>query len=192
MNHLAHIYLSGNDENLMIGNYIADYTRGNDFSAIPQNIQAGIQLHRAIDSYTDNHAVFRMATKLVRPNLGKFAGVAMDIFFDHYLANNWSNYHRESLNQFSQNAYQLIENNWEHIPEKGRRFHTYMVAHDLLVNYQNSETLNMVFKGINSRTKFETNLNLAVATLQSNHNELEKLFETFFAELIDFVKPNHA
>lgn len=191
MNHLAHIFLSGNNDNLVIGNYIADYTRGNNFSHLPKEIQRGIQLHRAIDTFTDGHPEFRAATKLVRPDLQKFSGVAMDIFFDYFLASKWENFHSIKLEHFSENVYQLIERKWEFIPEKGRRFYSYMVAHNLLVNYQNQHTLSMVFKGIDSRTKFDTNLHLAVDCLQNHHIELEQIFNAFFSDLMNYVNSTH-
>lgn len=187
MNHLAHIYLSGNDEGLMIGNYIADYIRGNKFYQFPEAIQKGVKLHRAIDTYTDKHPVVRKTTKLVMPILGKFSGVAADIYFDYFLANRWNNFHTDKLENFAKNTYSTINNNWNHIPEKGRRFYGYMVANDLLVNYRDMDTLRMVFNGIDSRTKFESNLPEAVNQLNLFHQEIEQHFEEFFNDLIDFV-----
>ena len=187
MNHLAHIYLSGNDEGLIIGNYIADYIRGNKFNQFPEAIQKGVQLHRAIDTYTDNHPVVRKTTKLVMPVLGKFSGVAADIYFDYFLANRWNNFHADKLENFAKNTYSTINNNWNHIPEKGRRFYGYMVTNDLLVNYRKKDTLRMVFNGIDSKTKFESNLPEAVNQLNLFHHEIEQHFEEFFSDLIDFV-----
>lgn len=191
MNHLAHIYLSGTNKQLVIGNYIADYIRGNNYQHLPSEIITGIKMHRAIDEFTDNHTLFREATKLVRPSLSKFSGVAIDIFFDYFLANNWKDYHNTDLNSFSDEIYSLIKNNWDYIPEKGRRFYTYMVAHNLLLNYREMETLTMVFKGIDSRTQFETNLTQATYELNSNHDRLNDLFVRFFNDLKQFSSSYH-
>ena len=191
MNHLAHIYLAGDDEELVIGNYIADYLRGNNFNTLPPKIIEGIYMHRKIDTFTDEHPKFREATKLIRPTIGKYAGVAVDIYFDYFLAQNWKSFHNSSLPDFADSVYSLIERQWLHIPDKGRRFYTYMVAHNLLYKYGEMETINRVFNGINSRTKFESNPDKAGILLASNTQELEDLFLDFFQDLKQYIeKPN--
>ncbi len=92
MNFLAHLYLSGNDEQLMIGNFIADSVKGSSYKNFPDGIKRGILLHRAIDFYSDNHSVFLKSVERLRPNYHKYAGVIVDIFFDHFLAKNWKEY----------------------------------------------------------------------------------------------------
>ncbi len=191
MNHLAHIYLSGKNEGLIIGNYIADHIRGNQLGHLPEEIQSGVRLHRTIDTYTDKHQIFRATTKLIMPSLRKFSGVAVDIYFDYFLANKWKHYHEEDLETFALNTYSLIESNWTHIPERGKRFFTYMIEHNLLLNYGDLETLNRVFMGIDSRTKFDTNLTDAVTVLSKHHDEIETNFEEFFLDLMQFVKEQH-
>jgi acyl carrier protein phosphodiesterase len=191
MNHLAHIYLAGDDEELVIGNYIADYLRGNNFNTLPPKIIEGVYMHRKIDTFTDEHPKFREATKLIRPTIGKYAGVAVDIYFDYFLAQNWKSFHNSSLPDFADSVYSLIERQWVHIPDKGRRFYTYMVAHNLLYKYGEMETINRVFNGINSRTKFESNPDKAGILLASNTQELEDLFLDFFQDLKQYIeKPN--
>ena len=191
MNHLAHIYLAGDDEELVIGNYIADYLRGNNFNTLPPKIIEGVYMHRKIDTFTDEHPKFREATKLIRPTIGKYAGVAVDIYFDYFLAQNWKSFHNSSLPDFADSVYSLIERQWVHIPDKGRRFYTYMVAHNLLYKYGEMETINRVFSGINSRTKFESNLDKAGILLESNKQELEDLFLDFFQDLKQYIEtPN--
>lgn len=188
MNHLAHIYLSNQNGHLTIGNFIADFVKGNQLESFPKGIQQGIQLHRKIDAFTDQHLLFKAATKLVRPQLKKFAGIAMDIYFDHFLAEHWNHFHPLPLEQFAEQNYTLIETHWEYIPYNGRRFFSYMVAHNLLLNYKNVETLKIVFQGMHSRTKFENSLHLGSEVLAENHSELKSLFFAFFKELEDFTK----
>lgn len=189
MNHLAHIYLAGENTNLVIGNYIADYLRGNKFDHLPEEIIQGVYMHRRIDTFTDEHPKFRAATKLIRPTIGKYAGVAVDIYFDYFLAQHWNKFHVSNLPDFANSIYSLIEQEWVHIPEKGRRFYSYMVAHNLLYKYGELKTIDMVFNGIHSRTKFESNLNQAGIVLASNKEELEGIFFDFFQDLRQYI--NH-
>ena len=92
MNFLAHLYLSGNDEPLMVGNFIADHIRGYDWKAFPQQIQNGILLHRFIDEYTDNHPIVEQSKALMRNTFHKYTPVISDIYFDHFFCsiNGWA------------------------------------------------------------------------------------------------------
>ena len=92
MNFLAHIYLSGDSRELLIGNFIGDYVKGKDYEKYPPAIQDGILLHRKIDWFTDDHSITKKAKKLVRGQYGLYAGIVIDIFYDHYLSANWDQY----------------------------------------------------------------------------------------------------
>jgi len=88
MNFLAHIYLSGQDELIKIGNFMADTVKGKNYQNYPKKLKIGILLHRFIDSYTDSHVVFRQTTKRLHPNYGHYSGVLADMFYDHFLCKN--------------------------------------------------------------------------------------------------------
>ena len=91
MNYLAHIYLSGDDdEDLMIGNYIGDCVKGRRISDYPFRIQCGLLLHREIDSFTDTHPVYLQSKRRFMPVAGHYAGVVCDVVYDHFLAKNRS------------------------------------------------------------------------------------------------------
>lgn len=92
MNFLAHLYLSQSNTNIMIGNFIADHIRGNNFSHFCKEIQQGVLLHREIDTFTDAHEVVRKSKRRLHERYRHYDGVIIDIFFDHYLAKNWSTY----------------------------------------------------------------------------------------------------
>src|SRR5690554_279161 len=101
MNFLAHLYLSGNDEKLLTGNFIGDYVKGKNFLKYPGRIREGIILHRRIDTFTDNHDQFREVKKLFRSEFGLYSGVITDLVFDHMLASRWASYSEETLKQFA-------------------------------------------------------------------------------------------
>ena len=89
MNFLAHIYLSGDNDLIKIGNFMADGIRGKHYEYLPAEVQKGIVLHRAIDTYTDSHPIFRQSTKRLHHRYHHYAGVIVDVFYDHFLAKNW-------------------------------------------------------------------------------------------------------
>ena len=101
MNFLAHIYLSGEDEKLMVGNFIGDYVKGKDYENYPTPIREGILLHRQIDFFTDSHSQFREAKKLLVEEFGLYSGIIIDLLYDHLLAKNWNNYSEQNLRSFA-------------------------------------------------------------------------------------------
>ena len=92
MNYLAHIYLSGESDDIILGNFIGDYVKGNKHQNFPEQVAYGILLHRAIDSSTDRHPLVRECIELIRPGYGRYSGIVADVFFDHFLAANWNDY----------------------------------------------------------------------------------------------------
>ena len=93
MNFLAHIYLSGSDPDILLGNFMADQIKGRDLSSYGHNVRNGIILHRMIDHFTDTHVVSGEARAILRPSMGKYAGVVLDVFYDHFLATKWNDHH---------------------------------------------------------------------------------------------------
>ena len=99
MNFLAHIYLSGNNDMLKIGNFMADSVRGHHYLDYPDEIRKGILLHRYIDTFTDAHPIYRKSKHRLHEKYGHYSGVIMDIVYDHFLAKNWNNYSDEKNEQ---------------------------------------------------------------------------------------------
>jgi len=108
MNFLAHIYLSGNNEMVTIGNFIADGIRGKKYSIYPKDIQTGILLHRQIDTFTDAHKTVRESTKRLHKNYGHYSGVIVDILYDHFLAKNWNHYSKTPLADYVDDFYDTL------------------------------------------------------------------------------------
>ena len=139
MNFLAHLYLSGDSDELKIGNFIADAVKGKAHEKFPAPIQKGIILHRRIDSFTDSHPIVLESCKRLWDKYRHYSPVIIDIFYDHFLAANWKNYSELQLDEFADNCYRLIENNVENLPEKIKIMLPYMKAHNWLVNYAQVE-----------------------------------------------------
>jgi acyl carrier protein phosphodiesterase len=191
MNFLAHIYLSFNDDEVTIGNFIADSIRGNKYKHLPDNVQKGILLHRYIDTFTDAHPTVRQSTKRLHENYSHYSGVIVDIFYDHFLAKNWKDYSDIPLADFVDNFYKILETNYTILPEKIKHMMPYMISDNWILNYANLEGIDQVLKGMNRRTKNISKMNFAILDLEKYYDEFEKEFSSFFQELIDFSKQKY-
>ena len=186
MNFLAHIYLSNNIPNIIIGNFIADHIPGNHFTHFHPEIQKGILLHREIDTFTDAHSIVRKSKRRLHPRYRHYKGVIIDIFYDHYLAKNWTNYSDVPLADFAQSFYDLLEDNFEILPDKTKHLLPYLIEYNWLYNYQYIEGIQKVLNGMNNRTKQKSQMNLAVEDLRNLHSEFEEDFTVFFEDLRNF------
>jgi acyl carrier protein phosphodiesterase len=191
MNFLAHIYLSFNDDEVTIGNFIADSIRGNKYKHLPDNVQKGILLHRYIDTFTDAHPTVRQSTKRLHKNYSHYSGVIVDIFYDHFLAKNWKDYSDIPLADFVDNFYKILETNYTILPEKIKHMMPYMISDNWILNYANLEGIDQVLNGMNRRTKNISKMNFAILDLEKHYDEFEKEFSSFFQELIDFSKQKY-
>ena len=123
MNFLAHLYLSQNDTNIMIGNFIADHIRGNHYEEFSKEIQQGIFLHREIDTFTDAHEIVRKSKRRLHERYRHYAGVIIDIFYDYFLAKNWSDYSAIPLDVYTDCINDLFSEIAEDLPVKSQQFH---------------------------------------------------------------------
>lgn len=187
MNFLAHLYLSQNNSNILIGNFIADHIRGNRFTHLDPEIQQGIKLHREIDTFTDAHPITRKSKRRLNKRYGLYAGIIIDIFYDHYLAKNWHEYSAIPLDVFVDSVYALLDGNKEILPEKTNHMLPYMIEHNWLFNYQFKKGIKSVLNGMNRRTKNLGQMDLAIDDLYELDSEFEKDFKLFFEDLRIFT-----
>jgi acyl carrier protein phosphodiesterase len=186
MNFLAHIYLSGNHQQVQIGNFIADGIRGNHFQHFSHEIKKGIMLHREIDTFTDNHAVFRMTKHRLHEEFGHYSGVIVDIFYDHFLAKNWMNYHQTPLDEYVQNFYELLANHEAILPPKIQQLLPVMTHQNWLLSYATVEGIGQILKQMDQRTKNVSKMKNAHQALWNYYQEIEDEFTIFFEDLRQF------
>lgn len=184
MNFLAHLYLSQNNTNIMIGNFIADHIRGNNYQKFSKEIQQGIFLHREIDTFTDAHKIVRKSKRRLHKRYRHYSGVIIDIFYDYFLAKNWANYSEIPLDIYTKSIYELFDQKSAELPIKSQQFIKYMIEFNILFNYQFEEGIEKVLNGMNNRTKGKSQMNLAIEDLRNLKNELEEDFTLFFKDLI--------
>ncbi|RTY82106.1 DUF479 domain-containing protein [Flavobacterium sp. LS1P28] len=188
MNFLAHIYLSGDNDLIKIGNFMADGIRGKHFESFPLEIQKGIVLHRAIDTFTDAHPIFRQSTKRLHEKYHHYAGVIVDVFYDHFLAKNWTKYSDEKLEDFVIRFYQSLYYNYEMLSERTKGLMPTMMKENWLVSYQTVEGIEHILTQMDHRTKNESKMRFATNELSEFYSEFEKEFTEFFEELNAFAK----
>ncbi|MFT5102687.1 MAG: acyl carrier protein phosphodiesterase [Candidatus Latescibacterota bacterium] len=188
MNFLAHIYLSGENEGVTIGNFIADSIKGKTYEKYPPDIKKGILLHRAIDSYTDSHKIVRQSTKKLHKNHGHYSGVIVDILYDHYLAKNWKLYHDQPLDLYVASFYEMLKINHQILPVRIKRMMPYMISDNWLLSYATVPGISRILDQMSVRVKGKSNMNFAIIELEQYYLEFETEFMAFFEELRLYAK----
>lgn len=188
MNFLAHLYLSGNNEGIILGNFFADAVKGNSLDHFPPNVVAGIRLHREIDDYTDHHPVFLQSKARLSPKYRKFSGVIVDLYYDHFLVRHWEDYSDVDLQGYVAGTYKLLLRNYPLLPGRSQRLLPFMIAQNWLVGYGDTQKLTRVFQGMSRRTRFHSGMENAVDDLVLDYSLYEQEFQQFFPDLVGHVK----
>lgn len=187
MNFLAHLYLSGNHPDLMVGNFIADHVKGNQIELFSNGVKDGIILHRGIDSFTDGHEIVRKSVMRLRPGFSKYAGVVVDMFYDHFLAVNWHDYSIVTLEVFTAECYTVLQNYPGALPERTKRMLYFMTRDNWLLAYARTDGIQAALAGMASRTSFYSGMENAVEALLEDYDDYLSEFRWFFPDLV-----NHA
>ena len=187
MNFLAHIYLSGDNDLIKIGNFMADGIRGKDYETFPTDVQKGIMLHRAIDTFTDAHPIFRQGTKRLHERYHHYAGVIMDVYYDHFLAKNFKNYSDRPLEDFANDFYESLENNYDWLSEKAKHMLPIMRKYNWLVMYSTVNGISQILTQMDSRSGNKSGMKHSKEELLEFYDEFEAEFTTFFEEVRTFA-----
>lgn len=188
MNYLAHIYLSGKNKTLQIGNFMGDAVKGKKYLNFDSDLQKGILLHRQIDSFTDQHPLVKQSKKRLHPRYGHYRGVLIDIFYDHFLAINWSTYSNTSLNNFIADFYVTLENNHEKLPKKTKLIAPKLIAYNWLEKYEKIEGISRTLHGMKKRIKHDIPIHLGTEDLEAHYDDFNADFNSFFPLLIEHSK----
>ena len=188
MNHLAHIYLSGEDPELIVGNLSADYLRKRECLDLPLRMQSGVSLHRHIDTQTDNHPAIRRCWAILRPKHGKYASVIFDIYCDYLLSTRWHQFSKKPLQEVTENAYTAIQTYGNHLPKELFDRFQRMILSDWLRQYGTYEGQSYVFERFGRRLSRPELLLGVIDTLKSNEEAFSKAFEEFYPWMIKSCK----
>ena len=184
MNYLAHAYLSFNDPSILAGNMINDYVKGNKKFDYPSAIQKGMVLHRAIDSFTDQHPATQKAKQFFKADYRLYAGAFVDVLYDHFLANDINEFENEiQLNTFCLSTYKSLQTNFELLPQKFQQVLPYMQSQNWLYNYRYREGIEKSFGGLVRRAAYLSESAIAYRIFNSSYDALQICYNEFFPEL---------
>ena len=187
MNFLAHSYLSFSEEQL-VGNMIADFVKNRDVARLPESIQKGIKLHRAIDTFTDAHPLIHEAKAPFRPLVRLYSGAFVDVAFDYFLANDTTENSQREWQEHSQRVYAVLRRYEEFLPEVFKKVLDKMQQDDWLYNYRNEWGIEYSFRnGVNKAQFLDKTINVFPAFL-ANKDFLREKYEIFFPEIKSFVQ----
>ena len=162
---------------------MADSIRGHSYDDYEGEVRKGILLHRSIDSFTDMHPVYRQSKHRLHEKYGHYSGVIIDIFYDHFLAKNWSAYSNEKLEVYADTFYHLLKDNYEILTERVKNMIPYMFARNWLVSYATIDGLQMIMFHMDHRTKNRVDMHESMIELKQYYTEFEHEFTLFFEEL---------
>jgi acyl carrier protein phosphodiesterase len=188
MNYLAHAYLSFGQEEVLVGNFIADFVKGKMLLNYPRAITEGILLHREIDRYTDTYPLVRAGQSYLRPNFGHYSTVITDIFFDYFLGKNWDKFNDQPLEDFIESTFLILEKNSKYFPDRFSKMFYWMRKDNWLLQYGTLEGIQMSLTGLSKRTRFESKMEVAHLALIEREAEFEVIFFAFFKDLETFAK----
>ncbi len=181
MNLLAHAFLSFKQPPILIGNIISDYVKGKNKFNYPLEIQKGIMLHRAIDSFTDLHPATKTGKQFFKPVYGLYAGAFMDVVYDHFLANDTAQFIDEkALQDFALFTYYILENNTQYLPEKVMLMLPFMKAQNWLYHYQFNYGIEKSFGGLVKRATYLSDPAPAYKIFENNYAALQQYYLDFF------------
>lgn len=190
MNYLAHLYLSGDSEKIMVGNFIGDYVKGKRYEKYPDKISRGILLHREIDSFTDSHPKHREAKQIFREDFGHYAGIVVDFFYDHFLAKNWNDFSDQSLRTFSKRVHAVLLSHFRYLPARVQGFLPFLIQNKRLESYATVDGIVNSMRIMSNYSSLPSRSESAKKILEANYAYLDHNFTGFMKEMMDHVSVN--
>lgn len=187
MNYLAHLYLSPSDEDAWLGSLLGDFVKGAIGERFAPPVAAAIRLHRALDTFTDAHAAVQRSKSRVSGTRRRYAGIMIDMFYDHFLARSWAEFHHEPLEAFSARVYRLLERRQAELPERLQFVAPRMASHDWLGSYASADNIQRALDGISTRLRRANRLAGGGAELLADYAGFEADFRAFLPEARAFA-----
>ena len=188
MNYLAHLLLSPDDDLSRLGNIMGDFMRDVDPEKLHPKVWAGIQLHRRVDVFTDSHPVVRDLRKLFSKERRRFAGVILDVVFDHFLIKHWNKFSTDSFSLYVDNCYAALWQHRERMPERMELVVGWMIKRDWIRSYSEISHVGRALDGLAGRLKMEHGFHGAIEEVQEHYDSIESGFLLFFPQLLKHVE----
>jgi acyl carrier protein phosphodiesterase len=188
VNYLVHLFLAGDNPHYLVGHMLGDFVKPREIAAYPPEIRAGIRMHQRVDAFSESHPVFAASRRRFEPPYRRYAGILVDLAYDHLLARHWGDYSPDvSLAEFTQRAYAVLREHRAILPDRLQRMLPYMIEDDWLCSYRELENIGRALRGIAHRLRRENPLPTAMAALQAAYSGLESDFRLFFPDLVEFA-----
>lgn len=186
MNHLSHLFLSGDDPQIIIGNFITDFLSPSEQRAVSYELSQGIRLHLFIDHTIDHDPVFLQSIQLIRTSQGRYAPVVADIFYDYLLVQHWIEFSNIDFFTFKSKCYSiLLESGHMPIPDIAKQRVFRMVENDFLSSYLTIDFIPQTFSFIKKRAKFQNYFDQALEDFKLMHDQLDKQFLLVFPMMME-------
>ena len=188
MNYLAHIFLAQHSDQAMLGALLGDFVKANETSLYEPQIRNDIILHRKVDSYTDSHAVVLQAKTLFQPQYRRYAGILLDVFYDHVLSRHWAQYSASPKAALISRFYAALLINEHLLPDNLRKALPYMTSQDWLGSYHDFASVDLTIRRVSRRLSRNGHLLCeGIVDLEKNYDALSDGFQAFFPDLISFA-----
>jgi len=191
MNYLAHLYLSPPDEDAWLGSLLGDFVKGPLGDRYTPSVTAAIRLHRKLDTFTDAHAAVQRSKSRISRVRRRYAGVMIDMFYDHFLARSWAEFHDEPLEAFSARVYALLERRHAELPERLQSVAPRMASRDWLGAYADAGNVGRALDGISARLRRANRLAGAGEELLAEYAGFEADFRAFLPEARAFARSGY-
>lgn len=188
MNHLAHARLAGSASIDIAANLMGDFIRGRLEDRFSPSIEAGLRLHRAIDSYADAHPLQHRSRNRLEPPFRRYAGVLVDMYYDHFLARHFGRFSDQALGGFTREVYDALERHSDELPERLRVMARHWRRDDLLAGYADLAVLERALDGMSRRLSRDNPLALGCEPLRGEYAGFEEDFLAVFPELLQFAE----
>lgn len=189
MNFLAHAVLAGPDPADRLGAMLGDFVKGPLPAGLPPAVAAGVALHRRIDSFADTHPAFRRSRTRVSPQRRRYAGIMVDLFYDHFLALHWADCSGEPLPEFTAEVYALMWSHAELLPPRLAQILPVMQAQDWMSAYRSMEAVGLALDRMAERRLTRPNtLAGAAVELEARYRDFERDFLAFFPDAQAFAE----
>lgn len=166
---------------------MGDFCQGLDIAALPEPIQLGIENHRSIDRFTDNHSLVRELKGHLPEDMRRYSGIIADVVFDHFLALHWQDYSEQAFTEFRTQSYQQLLTRIDLMPERMQLMVQRMTSQDWLSGYQHLNNIDRALNGIGMRMRFANPLHRAIEPVKENYQIYQSTFAAFFPELLKHV-----
>lgn len=188
MNYLAHLFLARPNPHSRMGNLLGDFCKGVDVSRYPHPVMKGLENHRLVDRFTDTHILVKQAKRCFVPKRRRFAGIALDVLFDHFLLRHWHTFSDVPVERFLNHTYADLEQAHHAMPPRMRQVVGSMLAQNWLLQYENLDGAGYALDRIAARIRFSNEFAGSIEDIERHYAELEQCFECFFPALIEHIE----